>query len=229
MQDIFGGSSGSSNNSSQSGFALLPKEIQDAFTSFATTAGNTLNPNGTPNSAMFTNPALSSGATNALNQIQNQDFAITPEKFKANMDMLQNPYQDSVISQIQRNATGDSSQLSSFFDKAGGFGGNRSMLGASDVSAKAADQIGSFLTNEYNANKNDALYGINQNNAQSAAGAVQAGLTQQQQQMQNQQSPYNALMALAKLYGILPQSGGSTSTGSSENSSSNGILPTLFG
>lgn len=229
MQDILGGSSGSSSQSSQSGWGLLPPEIQNAFTSFATTAGNTLNPGGTPNSSMFTNPALSTGATDALGQIQNQDFAITPDKFNANMSMLQNPYNQSVINQIERAQNGQNSQLTSEMSNAGDFGSNRGMLGASDISNAAADQIGSFLSNQYDANKTDALTTIPQNQAQSAQGAVNAGLTAQQQQITNNQAPATALAALAKLYGILPTSGGSTSTGSSSNSSSPGLAGLFSG
>jgi hypothetical protein len=229
MQDIFGGSSSSGSQSSQSGWALLPKEIQDAFTSFATTAGKTLNPGGTPDGSAYKLPALNSGSQSALDNISNGKFAITPDSFAANMKMLQDPYQQSVINQIQRNATGDSSQLSSYFDKAGDFGSNRSMLGNSDISAKAADQVGSFLSGEYNSNKNDALTTIPSNQAQSAAGAVQAGLTQQQQQLTNQQAPISALSQLAKLYGILPQSGGSVSSGQNSSSTSTGVIPALFG
>lgn len=225
MHDIFGGSNSKGSQYSQSGWALLPQEIQNAFKSFATTAGDTLNPDGTPNGSYFTPTALASGSQDALDQLENQGFKITPESFSANMKMLQDPYVQSVVNQIQRAATGDSSELSSYFSKAGDFGSNRAMLGASDVAAKAADQIGSFLSGEYNANKADALTTIPQNQAQSAAASLQGGLTQQQQDMATKQSPITALQQLAALYGILPTSGGSTSTGSSKSSSDTGIIP----
>lgn len=224
IQQAFGGSSSESQQSSQSGFALLPKEIQDAFKSFATTASGTLNPNGTPASSMFTLPALQPGSQTSLTNLENNKYAVTPDSFKANMDMLQNPYDSSVISQINRAATGDSSQLTSEMSKAGDFGSNRSMLGASDVSQSAADLIGSFLNNEYNNNVTNALTTIPNANMTSAENSVNAGITQQGQQMQNKQAPVSALSQLAALYGILPQTGGSTSQGTSSSSSNTGFL-----
>ena len=228
MKDIFGGSDSKSSSSSQSGWALLPKEIQDAFTQFATTASNTLNPDGNPNSSMMKLPDLSPGAQGALNSIQNQDFKVTPDSFGKNMKMLEDPYKESVINRIQRTATGDSSAVSSYFDKAGSFGSNRSMLANSDVAQSAADQVGSFLSGEWNSNKNDALTTIPQNGAQSAAGAVQGGQTAQQMQLANQQAPVTALQKLSTLLGILPTSGGSTSSGNSTSRTSEGLFGQFF-
>lgn len=226
VQSVFGGGNSNQQQSSQSGFALLPQEIQDAFKSFATTAGSTLNPGGTPNASLYTLPALNSGSTSAMNSLENGNYAITPENFDANMKMLQNPYDSSVINQINKAATGDSSQLTSEMSKAGDFGGNRSMLGASDISNNAADLIGSFLTNEYNQNKSDAL-AIPGYNMGVAGNAVNAGLTQQGQQMQNQQAPVSALSQLAALYGILPSTGGSTSQGTGSSQQNNGIFKSI--
>ncbi len=102
------------------------------------------------------------------------------------------------------------------------------MVGASDISNVAADQIGSFLNGQYNTSLNNALTTIPQNNAQSAAGSVQAGQTQQQQQMAAQQAPVTALGSLAQIMGVLPSnSNQSQSSSISQSTSNNGIFKSI--
>lgn len=221
MQDLFGGSNQSSQQTS--GFGQLPASIQNAFTNLATQGTNTLAPTGgSPNSSLFTLPSLSAPSQSALNQIQNQDFAITPQSIQSGISEQMNPYNQSVINQIENAQNGQESQLSQYLTQAGQFGSNRGMLGASDISNQAANQIGSFLGNQYNTSLQNALTTIPQNNAQSAQGAVSGGQLQQSQALQNQQAPVSALAALSQIFGILPQSGGST--GTSSGSSSAGIF-----
>lgn len=224
MQDIFGGSDSSQQQTSQSGFSLLPPAIQNAFTGLATTAGNTLNPNGTPNAAVNTLPALSAPAQAAQGQIQNQNFNITPQSIQSGISEQMNPYDSSVIGQIENAQNGSLSQLNSYLTNAGQFGSNRGMLGASDISNVAANQVGSFLNGEYNTALNNSLTTIPQTNAQGAANAVTSGQLTQQQQMQNQQAPVTSLSQLAQLMGILPTSGGSTSQGSGSSQANSGFL-----
>ena len=235
MQDIFGG--GSSNtqaqNQSTSGFSLLPQSIQDAFNSLASGATGTLTSgsptSATPNSSLFTLPSLPSGSTNALSQLENQNFAITPQSIQTDVAEQMNPYNSSVINQIENAQNGQESQLSSYLSNAGDFGSNRGVVGSSDISNVAANEVGSFLNGEFNTALTNALTTIPQNQAGSAGSAVSSGLTQQSQALQNQQAPLSSLQALAQLLGVLPQSGGSQSTGASSgsSSSSNGILPDI--
>lgn len=228
MKTLFGGSSSGSQQTATSGFGELPKAIQDSFTNLATQSSNTLAPNGgSPNSSLFTLPSLNPSSSNALSQIQNQDFAITPDSISKNIAMQTNPYDDSVINSIERAQNGSLSQLNSYLTNAGQFGSNRGMLGASDIAQTAADQIGSFKNSEFQTALNNALTTIPQNQSQSAAGSVQAGQTQQQQQMQNQQAPVSALAALSQIMGILPTNGGSTSQGTSSGSSNGGIFKSI--
>lgn len=225
MKTLFGGSSGKQSSTSTSGFSLLPQQIQDAFTNLATQGTNLLAPNGgSPNSALFTLPSLNPSSTNALGQIENQNFAITPQSIQSGINEQINPYNSSVIDQIERAATGDESQLNSYLTEAGQFGSNRGMLGASDISRAAADQVGSFLNGEYNTALDNALTTIPQNNAQSALESLQGGQFQQQQTLQNKQAPVSALVALAQLMGVLPQTGGSQSQSSESQSSAPGIF-----
>lgn len=223
MQTLFGGSSGSSQSSS-GGFGQLPAGIQNAFTNLATTGSNLLAPSGTPNATPFTLPALSAPSTNALSQLQNQDFSITPQSIKSNINEQMNPYDSSVISEIERAQNGSESQLSQMLTQAGQFGSNRGIVGASDISDNAANQIGSFKQNEFNTALQNALTTIPQAGMTSASGSVNAGLLPQQQTLQNQQAPVSALAALAQLMGVQPTTaGGGQSSGSS--SSSGGIIP----
>lgn len=229
MQDLFGGSNSNKNEQSTSGFSLLPKSIQDAFTGLATTAGNTLNPGGTPNASLETLPSLNSGATNALSQLSNSAFAPTAENVNNSMNLQTNPYDSSVIGSIQNAQNGNLSQLNQYLTNAGQFGSNRGMLGANDIAMQQANQVGTFKNQEFQNAMDNALTTIPQAQTTAAGNAVNAGVTQQGQQMTNQQAPITALAQLAQLMGVLPQSGGSQSTGNSNSSSSNGIIPVLFG
>jgi hypothetical protein len=225
MKTLFGGSDQQSTSQGKSGFALLPKAIQDSFTNLATQSSNLLAPNGgAPNASMFTLPSLNPNSSSALSQIAGQDFAITPDRLKSNIAMQTNPYDSSVIDTINREAQGQGSVLKSMLTDSGTFGSNRTALGANDIDLTRLNQIGTFKNAEFQNALNNALTVIPQNQAQSAEGSVQAGLTQQGQQMQNQQAPASALTLLAQLMGVLPQTGGSEQTGSSTASSQNGMF-----
>lgn len=225
MQDLFGGSSGSTQSSTLSGFGQLPPQIQQAFTNLATQGQDTLAPQGgSPNASLFTLPSMPAASGSALSQIQNQDFNITPQSISSDINEQMNPYNQDVINQIEQAQNGQESQLSQYLTQAGQFGSNRGMLGASDISEQAANQIGSFLGGQYNTSLQNALTTIPQNNAQSAQGSVQAGQLAQQQGLQDQQAPVSALAALSQIFGILPQSGGTTQQSTSQNSSNNGIF-----
>jgi hypothetical protein len=228
MQTLFGGSSSSSGPSGITGFGSLPSAIRNAYTGLATTASNTLNPGssgggaGTPASNLFTLPSLGTGATNALSQLQNQDFAVTPQSIQSDVNEQMNPYNNSVIGQIEQAQNGQESQLSQYLTQAGQFGSNRGMVGASDISQQAANQIGSFLDNQYNTSLQNALTTIPQAGITSASGAVNAGLLQQQQGLQNQLAPVSALQALAQLTGVQPSN--TNVSQQSSSSSSGGIF-----
>lgn len=226
MQDLFGGSKQSAQQSSASGFGALPPDIQNIISQLATSAGSTLNPSGTPNTSIETLPALTQPSQSALSQIQNQDFAITPESIQTDINEQMNPYDQSVINQIERAQNGSLSQLNSYLTNTGTYGSNRGELGANDIAQTAADQVGGFLNSEYNTNLNNALTTIPQNRAQSAAGSVSGGQFTQQQSLQNQQAPITALAQLAQ---ILQQGIPATSTGQGSSSGSSVNGGGLFG
>ena len=223
MQTLFGGGGSSQAQSSASGFSQLPPSLQNAFSNLGTQATNTV---GNPSSAasMFTLPALSAPASSALSQIQNQNFAITPQSINTAMSEQMNPYNDSVINQIEKAQNGTESQLNSYLTDQGQFGSNRGMLGASDISNTAANQIGSFLNPQFNTAMQNALTTIPNQNAQSAQGAVQGGLLQQQQVLQNQMAPVSALQSLGQVLGTVGMNGGSVGSGGGTSNQQNGMF-----
>lgn len=229
VSDLFGGSNSSAQQSSvTNGFGGLPQQIQSAFTNLASSGSNLLSPNGTPNSSINTLPALNPSSTNALGQIENQNFAITPQSIQSGISEQMNPYDSSVIGQIENAQNGSLSQLNQYLTNSGTYGSNRGMLGASDISNVAANQVGGFLNNEYNTALNNSLTTIPSVNAQSAAGSVQAGQTAQSQAFQNQQAPITSLAQLAQIMGVLPQNSNSgSSDGTSDMSSNNGIFKSI--
>jgi hypothetical protein len=219
--EIFGSSGssvGHSNNNSSSGFSLLPQQIQDAFTQYATQAGNQF---ATPQTSSYAPGPLTSGETTALNTI-NQGFAPTQDQINTSMNEQMNPFNADVMNQIQRQAYGADSALNSQLSAAGQYGSNRAALGANDIASQQATTLGSILQPQFQTAMNNALTTIPQLNAQSASAQLQGGQFQQQLGLQNAQAPVSALSAYGSLLGVLPQTGGSVSSGTSDNRSSQG-------
>jgi len=224
---ILGGSDSKSGNSSQSGFSLLPPELQKAFKDYATNVTGQMGNNATA-SDLFKLPTLNPGATNAISQLSNQDFTVNPENLNKNIGMqLNNPYQQNVINQIEKAQNGNLSQLNTMLTNAGTFGSNRGVVGASDIANTAADQIGSYMSGQYNNALQNAMTTIPGQQMASANAATGAGQLEQQQKYQNQQSPIASLMAYGQMLGAIPQSGGSQSQGASSATSSTGYLPSV--
>lgn len=226
-QEILGSSgSGSSQqqSTSQSGFALLPPEIQNAFKQYAGDVNSTTADQGALTS-MFTPAPLASGSTTALSNLENSNFAPTADNINSSIAMQKNPYDQSVIDTINRNAQGAGSVLSSNLSNAGQFGSNRAALGANDIDLTRLQQIGDYEAGQFNTNLNNALTTIPNANLTSAAASVGAGQTQQQQTAALNQAPIAGLSAYSSLLGILPQTGGSTSqsTGSSQQQTGSGF------
>jgi len=225
MQDAFGGSSSSSESSSKSGFQTLPPEIQAAFKKFAM-EGQGLFQDGGANS-MFKPLAQTAGETQAINAVNN-GFAPTATSLQSDIAMQQNPYDQYVINEINRQSAGANSALQRNMASAGQFGSNRQMLGANDIDLSRMNQIGSFKQSQFNNAMGNAMTVLpqaraNDAQAQFGVGSFQRGLNAQQQQV-----PYAALQAWGSLLGILPKDGGTTSNSSSSGSSSGGFMNALW-
>jgi hypothetical protein len=228
-QTLFGGSSGKTQqqSTSQSGFSQLPPEIQQAFTQYGTQATNQF---ANPQTSLYTPIGQTAGETTALNTI-NQGFAPTADQIQSSVAEQTNPYDQSVIDTINRNAAGAGSVLDSQLSNAGQYGSNRAALGANDIDLSRLQQIGNFKNGEFQTAMNNALTTIPGLNQASAAAQLQGGAFQRGLGLQTAQAPVSALSAYGTLLGVLPQTGGSTSqsSGSGQTSSSTGVLPTLFG
>lgn len=226
FSSIFGGGEGKSSSSSQSGWALLPKSIQDAYSNLATESQGFLPSRG--GAEAFKPMPLNTGEQSALSRIYS-GFAPTSASLSSDMAMLQNPFDQYVIGGINREAQGQGSILNKMLNSVGQFGSNRAMLGANDIEQQRLNQIGTFQQSQFNNNLDSILNRIMPQRQQDAFGALQAGTYERGLDTQNKQAGLEALKAIAQVIGILPQSGGSTSTSSSSQSSGNGIMGALGG
>lgn len=223
-QSLFGGSSGSSQQQSTSGFGLLPPDIQNSYTTYA----NAVTPQIANATQAYTPLPQTQGETQAYNAI-NQGFAPTQQSLNSDLSMLQNPFNSSVIDQINRQAGGQYSVLKQALNESGQFGSNRQTLGANDIENSRQSNIGSLLQNQYNTAIGQIFNNLIPQRQQDAANQLQAGASQRQLAGQTSQAPIVGLQQIGAALGILPASGGSQSTGSSEQSSSKGIFGALTG
>ena len=223
MQSLFGGSNSESSGQSQSGFSLLPPELQKAWTQYGSQLTDQFS---TPQSAAFTPTPLTAGEQSALGSMT-KGYTPTASSLASNIAMQTNPFDQSVIDTINREASGQGSVLNSQLAKAGQFGSNRGNLGANDIDLTRLNQIGSFKQNEYNAALNNALTTIPGLQQASDQAALQAGGYGRNIDTQTKQAPISALQAYAQLMGVVPNSGGSTSNQSSSSNSSQAGLSSL--
>ena len=217
---ISGGSTNSSGGSSQqatSGFQALSPQIQGVFNNLAQQAGGYLN-GGNGINSMFTPLAQTAGETSAINTINN-NVAPTAANVNANMALQQNPWDSSVIANLNKQANGQQSNLNQAVSAAGQFGSNRAMLGANDIDMSRLNNIGAFQQGEFNTQMNNALTTIPQQQLAQAQAALSAGGFQRNLNAQTQQAPITGLQSIAQILGILPTNSGQ-STGTSNNSSS---------
>lgn len=221
MQDVFGGSSQSSESSSKSGFQTLPPEIQAAFKKFAVEGQGLFQDGGAQK--MFTPLGQTAGETKAINAV-NQGFAPNAQSLQSDIAMQMNPFDSSVIDEINRQSTGANSALQRNMSAAGQFGSNRQMLGANDIDLSRMNQIGQFKQSQFNNSLNNAMTVLPQARANDAQAQFGVGGFQRNLNAQQQQVPYSALQAWGSLLGILPKDGGSTSNSSSSGSRSNGFM-----
>lgn len=223
LEGIIGGSSQQSAGAqSTSGFGLLPTEIQNAYKNYGT-AVNAQIPNAT---AAYTPTPLSAGENNALTNLTN-GFAPTQQSLSSDLSMLTNPFNSSVIDQLNQQANGQNSILKQTMDQNGTYGSNRQFLGANDIENTRQSNIGSLLQNQYNTALGQVFNNLIPQRQQDAENALTAGTYQRGIEDQTKQAPIVGLQQVGSALGILPTSGGSQSTSSSQGTSSNGIFKSL--
>ncbi len=217
-----GGSSSKSSNNSSSGFSLLPSELQGAFKSYAPLLSQFLNPNDAANTERFTPMGLTSGESNAIDNL-GQGFTPDAAQLGSDIAMQMNPFDNSVINDINRQADGENSIRKQALSETGQFGSNRDILGANDVDMTRLNLIGRFKQDQYNTALNNSLNTLTNSRRADASGALTGGSYARELDTQTKQAPINALTTFGKLLTSIPESGGSVSSGSSSSSSENGM------
>lgn len=218
FQTILGGSSAKSSSQS-GGFNALPGSIKGAYSDFGTQIQNLLNSGNLNN--MYTPLQQTAGETQAYGNI-NKGFTPTQQSIQSDIGMQQNPYDQYVIDEINRQSGGDYSILKQSLNEAGQMGSNRQNLGANDIDLSRLNQIGSFKQQNYQNALNNALTTLPGLRQQDAQGQLGAAANQRQLYGDTQQAPLVGLQQLATALGILPTVEGGSSS-SSKSSSSNGI------
>lgn len=214
---LTGGSQSSSGSQAQSGFALLPSELQAAFKNYATDLTDTF---AGDTSTMFTPLGQTDYETSALSAIS-RGLSPTQESLTSDIAMQMNPFNEFVINDINRQAQGDYSILKQAATDAGQFGSNRQMLGANDIEQTRLNTIGKLQQDQYNKALENSLNEMSSLRQGDIANQFTAGEFLRNLDMSTQQAPIASLRTFGELLGALPQSGGSTSSSSSRSESSN--------
>lgn len=222
MKEVFGGSEEESSGSTKSGFQTLPKEIKDAFKKYTVDTQNMFQ-SGAGNN-MFTPLGMTAGEQQAIDQM-NAGVVPNAATLQADIAMQQNPYDQYVIDEINRQAQGENSVLQQNMAASGQYGSNRQAFGANDIDMARMDQIGRFRQENFQNAMDNALKIMPQLRQQGIQNKMEAGDFQRRLYALQQQVPYTALQAWGGLLGATPSDGGTISNQSSSGSSTGGIIP----
>ena len=234
LTDILGGGSKEQGKATyQDTFSMLPQEFQNAYRTYANQL-NTQIPNAT---SAYTPMAQTGDETRAFDTIR-QGFSPTAQTLGADVSMLMNPFNDSVINNINRQANSDFSILKQNAAQAGQFGSNRQMLGANDIEQTRQNNIGSLLQNQYNQAIGQVFSNLIPQRQQDAQGLMGIGEFQRNLGLQTNTAPITGLQQVGSALGILPSSANTVQTGESKYKPGNplqaagtaaGIFSGLFG
>ena len=229
MKFITGGSDSKqqAQNTSQSGFSLLPTEMQVPYKQYGTQLSDLFK---SPQTAAFTPMQATAGENKAISSMYG-GYTPTQQSLQSDIAMQMNPYDESVIGTINREAQGQGSVLNNLLNKAGQFGSNRATLGANDIDLTRLNQIGSFKQNMFQSALDNAMKTMPALRQASDQAAMGAGSFERGMDTQTKQAPMSALQSYGSMLGVLPTNGGATSQGTSnsETSSQNGMSDKLIG
>ena len=213
-KSLFGGSE--SESSSRSGFGLLPQEIQDVFKNYATDLNSQFSGGGAND--LFTPLPQTEYETQALGSTLR---GTTPDAAQLNSDiaMQMNPFDEHVIGGINREAQGDYSILKQGLNEAGQFGSNRQLLGANDIENTRLDMIGRFKQGQFDKAVDNSLNTLANSRGRDIGLQFGAGDFLRGLDTQTRQAPIDAMRSFGQLLGVLPTSGGSEGTSSSDSQS----------
>jgi hypothetical protein len=148
------------------GFYALPKEYQSLYLGLLGDAGNIIRPDGQLNVDMF-----------------------TP------LPTTQNPFDEYVVNDINREAQSQNSILNQALSKTGQMGSNRSILGASDVEQQRLNNVGRFRQENYNNAVNASLGILSNLRQQDAQNLLGIGTFERGLDEATRQAPLAALSA----------------------------------
>lgn len=192
---FFGGGGSQTVNIPATGFYAQPDAYRNLYKGVLGDANDLFGRNSTVDTtAMFTPMGLNAGEQSGLNSIY-QGFTPTSESLGQDLSMLMNPFDDYVINDINRQATGNNSLVNQAATRAGQQGSNRSFLGTSDVEQNRLNSIGQFRQGQYNTAVNQVLNNLVPQRSADAYGALTAGTYERDLSNQTKQAPYTALMA----------------------------------
>lgn len=169
---------------------------------------------------MFTPMAQTAEETAAFDAIR-RGFTPTEESLRSDIAMQMNPFNDSVINEINRQGSGAYSMLKQGLNEAGQSGSNRTLLGANDIDLSRMNTIGGFLQGQYNTSLNNAMNVLPGQRTADAQNMLSIGDFLRKLDTQTKQAPITALQTGTNLMAPF-MSGGKNSS-----ESSNGLLPTL--
>lgn len=234
LTGMLGGGGKQSSTSSASGYNTMPEFAQQQLADLyggirmlASPYGNNQGGGIQANIDRYTPLAQTADETAAFDAIR-KGFTPTAQSIQSDIALQMNPFNDSVISEINRQANGQNSILKQTLDQSGQFGSNRSILGANDVDLSRTNQIGGFLQSQFNQSLQNALTTLPGARAQDAAGLLGIGEFQRGLDMNTKQAPITALQTIANLI----QGTGATVNNQTESRSTSeggGLLSTLGG
>jgi len=208
-------------NTSVSGFNNLPSWAQNTLQGIdGKISGITAD--------QFRPLAQTQDETNAFNIIR-QGFAPTAQSLQSDIAMQQSPYQQYVIDEINRQSQGQNSVLQQNLNSAGQFGSNRQMFGANDIDLSRQNQIGGFLSDQFNNSLNNSLTTLPGLRAADAQGLLGIGEFQRTLDSGVNQAQAAALQAQAGILGGLGYTVGGTNSQGTNWSSSTGENKGLLG
>ncbi len=193
------------------GYYAQPKAYQNLYSDLLGQAGNLYGGDGSQAAAAFTPQGINAGEQSALDKMY-AGFTPTQDSLNTDVNMLMNPFDESVIGSINRESRGQNSLVNQLATQAGQQGSNRSFLGTSDVEQNRLNNIGNFRQSQYNTALSQVLNNLVPNRRADASGALDAGNFERQLDLQTKQAPYSALNAGYNTFNSIPTEFGSFGT-----------------
>ena len=179
---------------SVSGFQQLPEALQAPFTQFGEQLTSTF--------ADRPTPTIGAPEQQAFQQI-GAGVTPTPESIQADLSMLMNPFDQFVIDEINRQATGEKGLLSQAATRAGQIGSSRELVGAEDIERRRLSDIGRLKQGQFNTAIQNILGKLPGTRQQDIVNLLTQGQLERD-------IPFQDIERFGGLLAGLPQTGGTT-------------------